>query len=276
MTIIAVVGDAATTTTVAIAAGWPTGRSEVLVLEADRSGGSLAAWLDTPAQPSLATIVANAGNDSGRTHRSVLDTVDAMTRRSAAGVRFVANAVRARAAHRAVEEAALVVLPALAGAPVAVLADVGAHRVGEPLSPALRVADTVVIVHRQATASAAAATVRIERLVESVEELAHLDATFVLAIVGRSPFDPAEIGQFVDQAVPGTVRRVVALSDDPLAAATIAGRSGVSAKRLRRLPLIRDTAQLAGELADVADLAPLASSDRFTAPAGSVESEDER
>lgn len=270
MTIIAIVGDVATTTTVAIAAGWPAGGSdEVLVLEADRAGGSLTGWLDTPAQPLLATIVANAGTDAGRSHRAVLDTVDAMTHRSSSGLRFVANAVRARAAHRAVEEAALVVLPALADAPIAVLADVGADRVGDTLSPALRAADTVVIVHRQSVASAAAATVRIDRLVESVEEFAHLDANYVLVIVGRSPFDPEEIGQFIDRAVPDTIRRTVSISDDPLAAATIAGRSGVSAKRLRRLPLMRDAASLAGDLAD------LVSMNRMTGPAGRVCSEGE-
>jgi MinD-like ATPase involved in chromosome partitioning or flagellar assembly len=259
VTVVAIVGDATTTTAVAIAAGWPTDRgNDVVVLEADPHGGSLAGWLDTPAQPSLATIVANAGIDAARSHRTVLDTVDAMTRRSDSGVRFISNAVRTRAAHRAVEEAALVVVPALAGAPTVVLADVGRLSASDTPSPAIRAADVVLIVHRQAAASASAATVRIERLVESVEELAHLDATFVLAVIGRSPFDSAEIGQFVGDAVPGTLRHTVALSDDPLAAATLAGRSGVSAKRLRRLPLMRDAARLAGDLADLlaSDRAP--------------------
>jgi MinD-like ATPase involved in chromosome partitioning or flagellar assembly len=269
VTIIAIAGDATTTTAVAIAAGWPTDRGDdVVVLEADPRGGSLAGWLDTPAQPSLATIVANAGIDAGRNHRTVLDTVDAMTRRSDSGVRFIPNAVRARAAHRAIEEAALVVVPALAGAPTVVVADAGRLRAGDAPSPAIRTADVVVIVHRQAAASASAATVRIERLVESVEELAHLDAAFVLAVIGRSPFDPAEIGQFVDQAVPDTLQHIVALSDDPLAAATLAGRSGVSAKRLRRLPLMRDAARLAD------DLAGLASSGFAIEPAGAFTSGD--
>ncbi len=65
VTVIAVVGDATTTTAVAIAVGWPAA-DEVIVLEADPSGGSLAAWLDTPSQPSLATIVANVGPDAGQ------------------------------------------------------------------------------------------------------------------------------------------------------------------------------------------------------------------
>ena len=249
MTIIAVTGDAATTSAVALAVGWPTGE-EVTVLEADPSGGSLAGWLDTPIQPSLATIVANVGAGGGR---PALDTFVAMTHRSESGVCFVANAVRARAAHRAVEEAATAVLPALAAGPATIIADTGTHRAGEPPSPALRVADVVVIVHRQASASPAAATVRIERLVEMVEELAHLDAAIVLAVVGDTPFDPAEIGAFVDQAMPDTVRMTMSLADDPLAAAAIAGRTGVSAKRLRRLPLMRNASRLAGVLDDLLD-----------------------
>ena len=250
MTVVAVVGDAATTTTVAIAAGWPSAH-EVVVLEADPRGGSLAGWLDTPAHPSLATVVATVGTDSARDHGSILDTFVVMTRRSESGVRFVANGIRARAAHRAVEEAAAVVLPALAAAPSIVMADVGVHESGRAPSPALRVADVVVIVHRQATASARAATVRIERLVETVEELAHLDAVFVLAVIGDAPFDPAEIGRFVDESVPGAVRTTVAIADDPLAAATIAGRAGVSSRRLRRLPLLRDASTLAVELSEL-------------------------
>lgn len=252
MTVIAVVGDATTTSAVALAVGWPAG-DEVIVLEADPTGGSLAGWLDTPLQPSLATIVANVGPDAGRDHRATMATFDAMAQRSATGVRFVANAVRARAAHRAVEEAAGAVLPAAAGAATTVIADAGRHRAGHAPSPALGVADVVVIVHRQAGASAAAASVRIERLVETVEEVAHLDAAIALAVIGSTPFDPAEIGAFVGESVPGAVQMVVSLADDPLAAATIAGRVGVSPKRLRRLPLMRDASQLAGALHDLVD-----------------------
>ncbi len=249
MTVIGVVGDAATTTSVALAVGWP-GDDDVLVIEADPNGGSLAGWLDTPVTPSLGTIVANAGR--GDDHRSVVATLDGMTHRSNAGVRFVSNEVRARAAHRAVDEAARSVFPALAAGPGFAIADVGSHREGQVPAAALQVSDVVLIVHRQAIASAAAATVRIERLVEIVEELAHLGATVVLGVVGSSPFDPAEIGDFVNQSVPDVVRMTVALADDPLAASTIAGRVGVSAKRLRRLPLMRDAALLAGELRTLA------------------------
>ncbi len=247
MTVVAVVGDAATTTSVALAAGWPRG-GDAVILEADPSGGSLAAWLDTPTQPSLATIVANVGTDPGLDRRSIMETFTTMTRNSESGIRFVANAVRSRSAHRAIEEAAVTVLPALAADVTTVIADVGTHQTGHAPSPALKLADVVVVVHRQSDASAAAATVRVERLTETVEELAHLDATFVLAVVGNTPFDPMEIGAFIEQSTPGRVSATVSIADDPLTAATIAGRAGVTSKRLRRLPLMRDAANLGAEL----------------------------
>jgi hypothetical protein len=247
VTIVAVVGDATTTTAVAIAAGWPIEIGAV-VIEADPRGGSLAGWLDTPADPSLATIVATVGIDATRDQRAVVDTVEAMTHRSASGIRFVANAVRARAAHRSVEEASFAVFPALVAAPSIMIADVGLHDAGRPPSPALRVADVVVITHRQAHASAGAASVRVERLVELVEDLARLDTPLVLAVIGDTPFDPDEVAAFVDHAVPDTITATATLADDALSAASIAGRRGVSAKRLRRLPLMRDASVLAARL----------------------------
>ncbi len=242
MTIIAVVGDATTTTAVALSVGWPV--DGAVVLEADRAGGSLSGWLDTPTQPTLATIVATVGSSTGQ--RDVMDTVDAMTHRSASGVRFISNAVRARAANRAVEEASLAVLPAIGASSWTVIADAGEHFAGRPVSPVARSADAVVITHRQAAASAAAASVRIERLIETVEEFAQFPAALVLAVIGTSPFDTDEVGEFVARSVPDAIECTVVIADDPLAAVTIAGRSGVSAKRLRRLPLMTTAAAAAG------------------------------
>lgn len=241
MTIIAVVGDATTTTAVALSVGWP--GDGAVILEADRAGGSLAAWLDTPAHPTLATIVATAG--SSENHHEVMATVDAMTHHSSTGVRFVSNAVRSRAANLAVAEATFSVLPAMSSSERTLVADAGRHRGGDSLSPVVRAGDIVVIVHRQAAASAAAASVRIERLIETVEDVAHTDALVVMAVIGAAPFDIAELSQFVDAAVPDSIASTVGLADDPLAAFTIAGRTGVSSRRLRRLPLMRDAAEVA-------------------------------
>jgi hypothetical protein len=78
----------------------------------------------------------------------------------------------------------------------------------------------------------------------------------VVAVVGSDPFDPAEIAQHVEASVPGAVGEVVTLADDPLAAAVLAGRAGVSANRLRRLPLMRSAATVASRLALESRTAP--------------------
>lgn len=238
MTIVAVVGDCTTTTSVALAATWPIG-DETIVVEADPRGGSLAGWLDTPSSPSLTTVVSTVGSAPS----TPMATIASMAQRSASGVRFVAAPLRTVPARRAVEEAATAVVPALARADTVAIADVGADHHD---SPFVRSAVTVVVVHRQASASAGAAAVRLERLTESIEHLAGAD--IVLAVVGVRPFDPPEIAAHVEAAVPGSLLATVALANDPLAAEVIAGRAGVSARRLRRLPLMRSAAEVAARL----------------------------
>ena len=243
MTIFAVVGDCTTTTCVALASGWPI-LDDVVILEADPSGGSLAGWLDTPASPSLATIVATSGTDD---HGPLIDTVRTMTHHSAAGVRFIALPVRSVPAHRALAEADAVVT-ALARSDQIVIADGGTLRTIDPVPTALLEASTVVIVHRQASASAAAGVVRIERLVEVVEYLGTIGRPIVMAIIGNSPFNPSDVAQFVDDAFPGVVTEWVPIADDPLSAAAIAGHAGISAKRMRRLPLMQSAAAAGARL----------------------------
>ncbi len=245
MTIIAAIGDCTTTTCIALAAGWP---GEVLVLEGDPSGGSLAGWLDTPSSPSLATIVANIGGLNA-SDGSVMSTVSTMTHHSASGIGFVAAPLRSLPARRAIEEAAAVVVPALASSGVMVLADIGRRHPGDVAPALVGSAATTLVVHRQHAASAAAEAVRLERLVELVEHLAATAHTLTLAVVGADPFEPAEIAEHIDASVPGTLADVFTLADDPLAAAVLAGRAGVSANRLRRLPLMRSAANAASRLA---------------------------
>jgi MinD-like ATPase involved in chromosome partitioning or flagellar assembly len=250
MTIVAVVGDATTTTALAVAASWPT-EDGAIVLEADPSGGTLAGWLDTPVHPSLATLVATIG--TGADQRATLTTFDSMVRRTDSGIWFVPNVIRARAARGAVEEAAVGLVPAIARSRTTVLADLGRLAAGLPVPPVASAAEVIMVVHRQDRASAAAATVRIERLVETVEDLATSPGRMVLTVIGRVPFEAAEIGAFVEQSVPCSLFAVADVADDPLAAATLAGRAGVSAKRLRRLPLMRSAADVARLLASAVD-----------------------
>ena len=62
MTLLAVCSDASTTTAYALAAMWPS--PDALLMEADPSGGDLAAWLDLPEQPGVATAVTMAPTGS--------------------------------------------------------------------------------------------------------------------------------------------------------------------------------------------------------------------
>lgn len=251
MTVIAVVGDCTTTTCVALAAAW-TDDDGVMILEADASGGSLAGWLDTPSSPSLATIVANLVSDPHATG----DTIASMCRRSAAGIRFIAAPVRSVPAHRAIEEAASTVVPWLSDSDHVVLADIGRTRGADPLHVAARAAAAILVVHRQEPASTGAAAVRLERLVETIEHVATVGVPIALGVIGRQPFDPGEVARFVDESAPESVDGFVRLAEDSLSAAVLAGREGVSAKRLQRLPLMRTAADAATMLRSVVGRAP--------------------
>jgi hypothetical protein len=70
----------------------------------------------------------------------------------------------------------------------------------------------------------------------------------MLTIIGSDPFDPDEIARFIDTTSPDALAGANLLPDDPLSAAVLAGRTGVSAKRLRRLPLMRSASDIAAIL----------------------------
>ena len=236
MSVVAVVGDCTTTTAIAMAAAWPA-NDDVVIVEADRSGGSLAGWLDTPLTPSLSTIVANAHTlDTAPSAAWFL--VDSMVRQSASGLRFIAAPIRAREASRAIGEASTTIFPLFASlAEPTVLADCGRLTPADPLPTPVSLASSIVVIHRQRDASAAAASVRLERLAEVIHDLAPLGVQIELGVIGNRPFDLDEIRQFAagdDETVTAH-----ALADDTLSAAVFAGRAGVSAKRLARLPLMR-------------------------------------
>lgn len=255
MSIVAVVGDVATTTTIALAAGWP---DEPLVVEADPSGGSMAAWLDLPASPTLSNVVTRAASAGW-------PVVEYLAHRSDTGLRVVPAPTRSIEAVRAVAEADRCVVPPAAGldAPT-VLVDVGAPIPAYGLPVACASADVNVVVHRQVRHSARAAAVRVERYAELVDVVLSAGAPTVLAIVGDVPFDTGEIARFVRAELdaaplaafvgvsaadePDADDMVVGLPEDPLAAAVLAGRSGVSARRLARLPLMRSASSAAARI----------------------------
>jgi hypothetical protein len=253
--IIALVGDCTTTTAIALAAGWPRD-DDAVVVELDRSGGSLSAWLDTPATPSLSTLVATRPSRHSGDNLTPSESpggtltssdLESIVQRSATGIRFVAAPIMAREADRAIEQIERPLVGLLADDARVALADLGRHWPPSPVPRAVRASLVTVVVHRQEVSSAAAASVRIERLVETVELLGATGADLFVAVVGDRPFEAHEIAAHLLSATSASILGSGSLPVDPLAAMVLAGRAGVSARRLARLPLARAAARLADQ-----------------------------
>jgi MinD-like ATPase involved in chromosome partitioning or flagellar assembly len=236
MAIVAVAGDVSTTTSVALASAWPA-TDEMLLIEVDPAGGDLAAWFDMPVSPSLSSVVTRVLDGSWA-------EFERHVRIAPSGLRVLpAPASRGEAA-RAVSEAgrSLVAMLSAERSPV-VIADTG-HVLSPPAAhPVIGSAAVTVVVHRQSTQSARAAAVRLHRLAEQLDAFAMLPTAVVVAVVGASPFDLGEVESFLSKSV--GVHPVVGLPVDELAAAVFGGRTGLSSRRLARLPLSRATRDLA-------------------------------
>lgn len=249
---IAMLGDATTTTSLALASSW--GSDDAVVVEMDPSGGSLAAWLDVPVAPSLSSVVAaiHRAEAAGGTGREQI--VDSMVRRAPGGLRYLPCPFTTREATRAVAEAMELVVPTLTRGPAVGPGDTALLDLGRCLpdalpGPVLR-CDEVIAVHRQEPSSARAAAVRLERFAEVLDSLAGRRAATqlrppIVLIVGDRPFDPAEIVAHVGADL---LLELITLPEDPMAAAVLAGRSGVSERRLRRQPLLREARAAAARL----------------------------
>ena len=247
MSIIAVVGDGSTTTAVALAAAWPAS-SEALLVEADPRGGDLAAWLDMPLDPSLSTLVTTVSDPSWA-------TIERHARSSRSGLRLIPAPSRTAEAQQAVAESARWIVPVMASLPSpVVVADAGVPPSTPRGHPFVGAAAATVLVHRQATQSPGAAAVRLRRLVDQAEVLSGSTAALFVVVVGDKPFEVATISR----SLAGDAT-VLGLPFDPLSAAVYAGRSGVSSRRLARLPLGRAAAHLAAAVAGSLRV-PLASS----------------
>lgn len=234
MGIVAVAGDACTTTSVALAAAWPISE-DVVVVEADPRGGDLAAWFDMPVSPSLSTVVT-------RVLDGAWPEIERHTRLAASGLRLIPAPARAGEAHQAVEEAARTLVPTLASlrSPVTI-ADTGP--LGSAVNPFVGSAAVTIVVHRQSSQSSRAAAVRLQRLAEQLESFASRPSAIVVAVVGAAPFAIDEVGSFL--AGNADVNAIIGLPVDELAAAVLGGRTGVSERRLARLPLMRAALDLA-------------------------------
>jgi MinD-like ATPase involved in chromosome partitioning or flagellar assembly len=236
VSIVSIAGDVTTTTAVALAAAWPVSDDTVL-LEADPTGGDLAAWFDMPVTPSLSTVVTRVLDGSW-------PDIERHTRLADNGLRLIPAPPSAAEAAQAVAESSRSLVATLAAlrSPI-VIADTGRLALSPANHPFIGSAAVTVVVHRQAAQSARAAAVRLQRLADAVESFATLPTSVIVAVVGTAPFDLGEIETFLAEAAGAPP--IVPLPSDELAAAVFGGRTGVSPRRLARLPLMRGAAGLA-------------------------------
>ena len=236
MTLLAVCGDASTTTAYALAALWPS--PDVLLVEVDPSGGDLAAWLDLPEQPGVATAVTMAPTGSW-------PVIEAQVQRHGSLPVLVMPILAAEAAIAAREAAARVVptLSALAG--VTAIADCG-RCVPSALSPVVTQAAIVAVTIRQPSMSPRAAAAHLDRVRELVTALDARALPTVAVLIGEEPYRAIEIADFLsgpDGGVP-----VLVLADDPVGASMPAGREKIG-RGFQRSHLARSATAAASELA---------------------------
>ena len=235
MTLIAVCGDASTTTSFALAAMWPD--DGVVLFEADPSGGDLAAWLDVPEVPGVGSAVAVAPSGSWPVIETQLQTVR--------GIRVLVAPIRASEASVAVREAAARLVPTMAAlGMVTVVADCGRVVPGCVPSTVLD-AGLIVVTVRQPSGSPRAAAARLDRVTELVDILCVADCEVVVVVVGEVPYTAAEIG-FLLNGSTGRVP-VLVLANDP-AGASLAGGRDRPGRGFQRTALGRSAATAAHEL----------------------------
>jgi hypothetical protein len=230
VSLVAVVGDCASTIAVGLAATWPSGE-RTFVLEFDPTGGSVSAWLDVPRQPGLSHLAASA---AAHTWNAIEETIQ----HSRAGVDVLVAPTRAVEASAAIAAAAPTVLPVLSAIDETIaIADGG--RLHGVASALIAQAGMVVLVHRQHHGSAAAAAVGFERVADACDSLTRRSVPYVLALLGDRPYRADEVAEFVGAPM------VVDVAVDPWAAAVFSGRAG-SPARLKRSPLWKSLCELSG------------------------------
>jgi Mrp family chromosome partitioning ATPase len=219
-----------TTTVLALAATWPTGR-RVLVAECDPDGGDVAVWFGLAAEPGLVSCAAE-GRRRLRPH-AVWE--HAQTLPGPGGVRVLvapAAAEQATAALAALGTAGLD--EALAGLEVDVLVDGGRLGPGSPLAPLLSRSAVTVLVARPSVAQVAHLRPRLAAL-RGV-------ARPVVLLVGDRPYGPAEVAAAVGVPVLGVIAH-----DEPGAGVLCGRRRG--GRAWIRSPMMRSARQIAAQLA---------------------------
>ncbi len=147
------------------------------------------------------------------------------------------------------------------------LVDLGSrpHRPLDRVDPSALDLLVVVLAQRSASEGAAAAHIgRMSGIADQLRSLGEALPPVVVLVVGDRPFDPFEVGDHVrsrlgvvsdervgDEAANEPSPGVLVLPSDPLAAAVLAGRAGMSARRWSRTRLGRAATFAARELAEL-------------------------
>lgn len=205
MPTVMVIGDAATTTSVALAA---TRHSRVELVEADERGGSLPAWWGIDPTARTAHVL-------GR----VID------------VRLLP--------HHPAEAAHLLGLAEPVSSADELRVVDGGLPVHHPERQAwVAVTDVAVIVIRQGWGTPRMVARRVERGAHLASRLVTAVPSVAVAVIGGAPFRPSDIGTHVLAGV-GADATVIALPEDPQAATMIADPAAVGERRWRRTALAR-------------------------------------
>ena len=205
MPTVMVIGDAATTTSVALAA---TRRGRVEIVEADERGGSLAAWWGLDPATRAARALGREIDVSLLPHHPA----------EAAHLIGLAEPTSAADGLRVVD----------AGLPL--------HHPGR--HPWVAVTDVALIVIRQGWGTSRMVARRVERGTHLANRLIGSVPSVVVAVIGGSPFRPSDIGAHALAGLGGD-GTVVALPEDPRAATMIADPAAVGERRWRRTALAR-------------------------------------
>ena len=237
-------GSAVTTTALALAGSWPALAGPVAFVEADASGGDLAARFDLPASPSLLTAAASLQQP---TFGLLLEHTHSLP----GGVRVVAAPASAVEVAGGMSDFTRAVL-----APMRHRTDghllIDAGRQDARSLPALAMhADLVVVVVRQDMRSAPSTVGRCLHAQQLLAALLSRGLPAVAVMVGDAPYRAADIAQFLGVPVLGT------LPEDPFGASHLSGHPA-SARAARRSSLATAAAGVAAALSS--EIVPTASS----------------
>jgi hypothetical protein len=224
-------GSAVTTTALAVASRWPVTSAPAMLIEADASGGDIAARFDLPNSPSLLTAAATLQQP---TPGLLLEHAHALP----GVVRVVAAPMRAAEVSGGLADFTRAVLaPMRHRTDVHLLVDAG--RCDPRSLPVLATyADLVVLVVRQDGRSAPATLGRCVHAQQLVDAIASRGLPLAAVLVGDAPYRASEIATFLGTALLGV------LPEDPYGASHLSGRSATG-RAARRTRLARDAATLA-------------------------------